>query len=58
MDSEESIKNIEPESIEKCTCDGPWGREGCPVHGRNYRDNSKNSYYDCWQIDESEFIIN
>ena len=56
--SNQQTKDLEQELIEHCTCDGPWGRQGCPVHGKHTRDKTKNGLSETWQIDESEFLIN
>lgn len=53
----QQTENIEKELTKECTCDGPWGRQGCPVHGKHTKDKNKVSYNEPWQIDESEFII-
>jgi len=47
----QQTKDLEKELIEQCTCDGPWGRQGCPLHGKHTKDKSKNDVYDSWQIE-------
>jgi hypothetical protein len=48
--NKQASEDIEQELINQCTCDGPWGREGCPVHGKNSKD-KPNQHYDSWQIE-------
>ena len=37
------------EVIKECTCDGPRGKTGCPVHDMQKKQQAEN--YDSWQIE-------